>query len=263
MNAHNEQQALPCPFCGREPDLSFNSVSCGCAASPFIDREDALQVWNTRAAQPSPVVKQNLTTQPAAAQEAVAEVLSCRVGNDTSTIDKALPIGTKLHATNVTAAPGIDLDEYDAGILSDFGGGDICWWQDYIRAELARAHEFYQSQIDASPKGELESWKRGTKACAEVLGQVTRQMQDSPKGGSEAISQLLPPNAWPRWADRHVWDANGEGWFYGAIVEGGGEGLAWNYELQPSGIAMPSEHDWRVPVLRTRANSHGAGVCNG
>lgn len=68
MNAHNEQQALPCPFCGREPDLSFNSVSCGCAASPFIDREDALQVWNTRAAQPSPVVKQNLTTQPAAAQ---------------------------------------------------------------------------------------------------------------------------------------------------------------------------------------------------
>ena len=38
----------------------------------------------------------------------------------------------------------------------------------------------------ASPKDELESWKRGTKACAEVLGQVTRQMQDSPKGGSEA-----------------------------------------------------------------------------
>lgn len=59
MNAHNEQQALPCPFCGREPDLSFNSVSCGCAASPFIDREDAIQVWNARAA------------QPAAAQEAV------------------------------------------------------------------------------------------------------------------------------------------------------------------------------------------------
>jgi hypothetical protein len=39
------------------------------------------------------------------------------------------------------------LDTYDAGLLNDFGGGDVHWWQDYIRTELARAHEFYQSQI--------------------------------------------------------------------------------------------------------------------
>lgn len=37
-------------------------------------------------------------------------------------------------------------DCYDAGLLSDFGGGNVEWWQDYIRAELARAHEFYASQ---------------------------------------------------------------------------------------------------------------------
>ena len=38
-------------------------------------------------------------------------------------------------------------DEYDAGILNDFGGGDIAWWQDYIRAELGRSHDFYQAEI--------------------------------------------------------------------------------------------------------------------
>lgn len=33
------------------------------------------------------------------------------------------------------------LETYDAGILNDFGGGNVDWWQDYIRAELARAHD--------------------------------------------------------------------------------------------------------------------------
>lgn len=40
------------------------------------------------------------------------------------------------------------LDEYDAGLLSSAGGGDVEWWQDYLRAELGRAHDFYQSQME-------------------------------------------------------------------------------------------------------------------
>ena len=40
-----------------------------------------------------------------------------------------------------------ELTEYDAGLLNDFGGGNVEWWQDYIRAELGRAYEHYQSQI--------------------------------------------------------------------------------------------------------------------
>ena len=43
----------------------------------------------------------------------------------------------------------IELTEYDAGLLNDFGGGNVEWWQDYIRAELGRAYEHYQSQIPA------------------------------------------------------------------------------------------------------------------
>lgn len=38
-------------------------------------------------------------------------------------------------------------DRYDAGYLNDFGGGNIEWWQDYIRAELGRSHDFYSEII--------------------------------------------------------------------------------------------------------------------
>ena len=46
----------------------------------------------------------------------------------------------------------MDLEPYDAGLLSRHGGGDVSWWWDYMRAELARAHEFYQSQVDHLPE---------------------------------------------------------------------------------------------------------------
>jgi hypothetical protein len=39
------------------------------------------------------------------------------------------------------------VDSYDAGLLSDFGGGNVDWWQDYIRAELGRSHDFYAEII--------------------------------------------------------------------------------------------------------------------
>ncbi|MDO2946978.1 hypothetical protein M8828_01145 [Aeromonas simiae] len=41
----------------------------------------------------------------------------------------------------------VELDAYDAGHLNDYGGGNVGWWHDYIRSELNRAHDFYQSQF--------------------------------------------------------------------------------------------------------------------
>lgn len=38
------------------------------------------------------------------------------------------------------------MDTYDAGLLNDYGGGDVGWWQDYLRAELGRAEDFYRGQ---------------------------------------------------------------------------------------------------------------------
>ena len=57
----------------------------------------------------------------------------------------AIPVGTELYTSPPKRQP-LTLDCYDAGLLSDFGGGNVDWWQDYIRAELDRAHDFYQSQ---------------------------------------------------------------------------------------------------------------------
>lgn len=162
-------------------------------------------------------VKAIEAAQPAAAQEAVA--WRDDVGNlypSKESVDKYLPRGRTVHAlyaAPVTAAPAdtwfadqltamgevIPLDSTPAapGIdphvlardihhaIADTGLAPLSPADNYTLREVIR------SVIDASPKGELESWKRGTKACAEVLGQVMRQTQDSPKGGSKARDSVL------------------------------------------------------------------------
>ena len=54
-----------------------------------------------------------------------------------------------LEALQAAPPAPAELEQYDAGLLNDFGGGNVEWWQDYIRAELARAYDFYQSQCEA------------------------------------------------------------------------------------------------------------------
>lgn len=38
-------------------------------------------------------------------------------------------------------------DRYDAGLLNDFGGGNVDWWQDYTIAAPGRAHDFYSTAL--------------------------------------------------------------------------------------------------------------------
>jgi hypothetical protein len=38
---------------------------------------------------------------------------------------------------------------YDAGMLNDHGGGSIEWWQDYIRAEIERCNDHWESDYAA------------------------------------------------------------------------------------------------------------------
>ena len=42
--------------------------------------------------------------------------------------------------------------DYDAGLLNDFGGGNVNWWQDYLRAEIGRANEYWRALIDNAGK---------------------------------------------------------------------------------------------------------------
>ena len=75
-----------------------------------------------------------------------------KAGNDQS-IAQQIEIH-KLHGLLAAAPPPpsvLELEEYDAGALNDFGGGNVGWWQDYIRSELGRAYEFYCGQLSAAP----------------------------------------------------------------------------------------------------------------
>ncbi len=60
-----------------------------------------------------------------------------------------------------------ELARYDAGLLNDYGGGDISWWQGYIKELLGKAHkhctEGYRDIRDATviPLSELEEGNDG------------------------------------------------------------------------------------------------------
>lgn len=59
-----------------------------------------------------------------------------------------------------------DIQDYDAGLLNDFGGGNVEWWQDYIRAEIGRANDYWREQ---------------------VADQVWRLIESAPKDGNRLI----------------------------------------------------------------------------
>lgn len=72
------------------------------------------------------------------------------------------------------AQQGEALTAYDAGLLNDFGGGNVEWWQDYIRAELGRAHDFYESQI-ATPKAEPAGWRQTPYGPAQSMESLLQE----------------------------------------------------------------------------------------
>lgn len=73
--------------------------------------------------------------------------------------------------THPDSIPASDeaLVAYDAGLLNDHGGGNVEWWQDYIRAQLGRAHDFYAVQFHAR--------EAAAKADAEMLAGALEQSQ--------------------------------------------------------------------------------------
>ena len=42
----------------------------------------------------------------------------------------------------------MDIPDYDSGLLNDYGGGNVDWWWDYIRAEINRCNEYWRSQLE-------------------------------------------------------------------------------------------------------------------
>ena len=80
------------------------------------------------------------------------------------------------------------MDTYDAGLLNDYGGGDVGWWQDYLRAELCRAEEFYRDQHDLLMAEKDAEIARLKLALGEILS-YDRNFYDSGRPGYEAIAR--------------------------------------------------------------------------
>lgn len=55
-----------------------------------------------------------------------------------------------------------EFTDYDAGALNDWGGGDVGWWQDYIRSEIERANDHWREQTAPEHSGgsnEVPDWE--------------------------------------------------------------------------------------------------------
>jgi hypothetical protein len=51
------------------------------------------------------------------------------------------------------------INDYDSGLLNDFGGGNISWWQDYIRSEVGRCNDYWRSQLPSNYWTDERIWK--------------------------------------------------------------------------------------------------------
>jgi hypothetical protein len=51
-----------------------------------------------------------------------------------------------------TPSPAEFTDYQIAGSMGDYGGGNVDWWHDYIRTEIARANEHWREQVEAQAK---------------------------------------------------------------------------------------------------------------
>lgn len=40
----------------------------------------------------------------------------------------------------------VEFTDYDPGAINDWGGGNVGWWQDYIRSEINRANDYWREQ---------------------------------------------------------------------------------------------------------------------
>ena len=131
------------------------------------------------------------------------------VARERSETVAATVLSTDLGAIQMTSPPAATLARYDAGLLNDYGGGNVEWWWDYLRAELERAHDFYAAQTSPPAEG----WRPEVRAFADLMEQQLRA--NDHKGGWK---DCKPLELWRRigeeshelfleiWRDRSIED---------------------------------------------------------
>ncbi len=75
--------------------------------------------------------------------------------------------------------------DYDCGLLNDYGGGNIEWWQCYIRAEVGRCNGYWRSIIESHAYqqdvqkeilaivGKMDIYRRALESIAGLKGPLT------------------------------------------------------------------------------------------
>jgi len=103
-----------------------------------------------------------------------------------------------------------ELEEYDAGLLSNYGGGNVEWWQDYIRVELSRAYDHYQSQtITPSLPAPPVQWPVACRFCHSEKGCWAWQcyhcgeIDDVQQPAAQPVQE---PVAWTTMPEADDWD---------------------------------------------------------
>jgi len=76
--------------------------------------------------------------------------------------------------------------DYDSGLLSDWGGGNVAWWQDYIRAEVGRCNDYWRSRIE-----EQELQKQAIQDACNALEVSGRAVADIMHRKGEQDDPLL------------------------------------------------------------------------
>lgn len=88
------------------------------------------------------------------------------------------------------------MDRYDSGRLGDYGGGNVEWWQDYLRAEIGKCNDHYQEGIVyleeeiARLKGEIALWKQRAEQARNDWGVLVLRKEET-RGKVERVEEHL------------------------------------------------------------------------
>lgn len=77
--------------------------------------------------------------------------------------------------------------DYDMGLLNDFGGGDVDWWFDYLRAEIARANDYWRDIHLAAEAREAK-----LRARIAELEAALQRIADAPAWGAPDRWETTP-----------------------------------------------------------------------
>jgi hypothetical protein len=83
------------------------------------------------------------------------------------------------------------LEGYEAGLLNDYGGGNVSWWHDYIRYEVDKANDWWRQQVEAenpaapAPADELATLRERVKVLEDDLRKADALLSER-EGGSNA-----------------------------------------------------------------------------